>query len=577
MVEKIVSFCKVLVAKFISSSKRFPETIFLTTSIVIILCFENHMSSVLSSESLNALSRISMILGLGIPLSLSIKVFFERRPLERASIKAMIYGISIIGLWLYYIFLLEDMNSISMIRYMAVNISFYCMFIFIPHFYNKENYELYIITLVSRFFVTYLYSVILYAGLAAILGTIHVLGLIVFSGKTYFDIGCIVFGIFAPTFFLGNIPKNHEELMLSCYPNVLKILLLYIIMPLLTVYTITLYIYFAKILITMQWPEGIVSNLVMWYSLLSVTVIFAIYPLRDGNHWARQFIHWFPIAILPLLAMMFASLGIRINAYGITENRYFIFLTGIWLVGCMVYLIVRKRPRTLALTISVAILSLLSVIGPWSCFSVSTASQSMRFERILSKYDILENGKIVKISKEISVDDKKEIGSIISYFNRYNKLSTLKALPENFSIGQMKTVFGFSETGRSEKYFNLSRKKQTNLVDISGFDYFVEVSVTNEMIQNSNIPISISYTEKDGEVKIMKMGQLIYEGNINDVAMRIYSNNKTNTSLQNDEMMVTDQNENVKVVYVVKRISGIEENAVISVRSAEFSLLIKLK
>jgi len=128
---------------------------------VIILCIQNHMHGILSSGSLDFLSRIAMILGLGIPLSLSIKVFFERRPLLKVR-QGMIYGIAIVGLGLYYIFLLEDMHIISMIRYVALNISFYCMFIFIPHFYKKENYELYIINLVSKFFIAYLYNVYKY-------------------------------------------------------------------------------------------------------------------------------------------------------------------------------------------------------------------------------------------------------------------------------------------------------------------------------------------------------------------------------------------------------------------------------
>jgi hypothetical protein len=409
------------------------------------------------------------------------------------------------------------------------------------------------------------------------LATIHTLFSLDISSKIYFDMGLIVIGIFAPVFFLGDIPKASEELTLSCYPKVLKILLLYIVMPLITAYSITLYVYFAKVLITMQWPEGVVSNLVLWYSLISIVVMFAIHPLREGNRWAKSFIQWFPIFVIPLLAMMFVALSIRINAYGITENRYFSLITGLWIMGCMIYFIVIKKTRTIVLSISIAILSLLVVMGPWNCFSVATGSQNARFERILSKYDLLEAGKISKVSQEISTEDKQEISSIIAYFNRYKKLGELKALPADFTIDQMQTVFGFSKTGQFQTYFNHKMKEQNNILDLSGFDYYVEVVSKDVTIQKDEMPISVSYTGNSGEVQIMKMGQVIYTGNISDIAMKIHQDHKENNFLKNEDMMVTEQNENVKVVYVIKNISGINENETGTIKSVTFSLLIKLK
>jgi len=582
MVEKIISFCQGLAVKFIASSKRFPVTILLSTAIAVILGVEQHMLSTLTEENRDLLQHLCMILGLAIPVSLSIKAFFERRPSLTNRKKSMIYGIAMIGLWFYYTFLLADLQITAWIRYTAVTISFYCMFLLIPYFYKKDNYELYIINLVTRFFVTYLYSVILYAGLAAILEMIHVLFLITISFEAYVDIGLIITGIFAPIFFLGDIPKQGEERSLSSYPKVLKVLLLYIIMPLIVAYSTTLYIYFAKILIQMEWPAGIVTNLVIWYSLLGVTVMFAIFPLRHTSSWANKFIKVFPIVVLPLLAMMFLSLGMRVNAYGITENRYFVFLTGLWLGSSMIYYITHKTPRNIVLPISLAILSLLSIMGPWSCFSVSTTSQSMRLEKIISKYDVLENGKISKMNPDITADDKKEITNILYYFNSYHKLDELKFLPQNFKIGELKTVFGFSPAdnngfnGNSAKYFNHVMKEQEKVASINGFDYLFQLSTINSQIEKTEIPISVVCTGKDGEVKILENGQVIYAKKINDIAQKIHTANQANSAAKTDDMMFTDENENVKVMYFVKSISGTDDKGVIRTQSMDCSLLVKM-
>ena len=64
--------------------------------------------------------------------------------------------------------------------------------------------------------------------------------------------------------------------------------------------------------------------------------------------------------------MMFVAMGIRVSAYGITENRYFVLAAGLWVTGSMLYLIFAKRPRNVFLPASLALVVVLSVYGPWS-------------------------------------------------------------------------------------------------------------------------------------------------------------------------------------------------------------------
>src|SRR5690606_32311453 len=154
---------------------------------------------------------------------------------------------------------------------------------------------------------------------------------------------------------------EHED-----YSIVLKVLLLYIVIPLLTAYTAILYIYFIKIIISWEWPIGLVSHLVLWYALIVTAVLFLITPMRDENKWANIFSKWMPIIILPILIMMFISMGIRINAYGVTENRYYVVVMGLWIFGIMVYYSLVKKPLNILLPTTLAVIALLSVLGPLS-------------------------------------------------------------------------------------------------------------------------------------------------------------------------------------------------------------------
>lgn len=580
MIAKIFLFFKAILKKLSSSLRRFPEAILLATTIVFIIIFMNHSNLKATTEEL--LRRVCLILALGIPLFLSIRVFFERKPFLKKSTKVLAYAGIIGGLILYFFFLLKDLNMVSISRYLAFSISFYCIFTFIPYFYKREGFELYVIKLFTSFFITYLFSVIIYLGLSAMLFSIESLFSINISEKLYFDIMLIVAGIFAPAFFLADIPEYDEEFHFDSYPKVLKVLLLYILLPMIVAYSAILYAYFVKILVTRQWPKGIVSNLVLWYSIFSTLIIFFIYPLRNINKWVKTFISYFPIFFIPLLGMMFVSMIIRINAYGITESRYFVILVGLWITGCMIYFIFVKNARNIVLPISIALISILSVSGPWSCYSVSKLSQNIRFEKILEKNDMLRDGLIIKPNQNLSETDKKEISGIILYFNRYHNLNDLKYLPQDFKINQMKNVFGFElyKYNRGDRrYFNHHVMDEGEILNIKDFNYFTYISSNKFGVKNtSKEDIYTLYDSQKKELKIFKQGELIYSRNVADLAKELHKKYGERERIKMNEMVFTEQDEKVKVLYVFKYIHGFEDKALdeISINHLEFYLFIKI-
>ena len=369
---KIATLLKTLMTKLSSSLKRFPGTIALAVSVVSVLIYVNHMHSELSNETLETLQRTAMILALGIPVSLCIKTLFERMPAQNMLPRVLAYIGAAAGLVFYYLYLLQDFEMVAVTRYIALSFALYLAFTFIPNFYRRENYELYVIKLFTSFFITFLYSAVLFLGLAAMLFTVDTLFVLKLSEKLYFDIWLIAAGVFAPTYFLADIPQHREEVPPEYYPRVLKALLLYIVMPLIIAYSTILYVYFAKIIITRQWPDGMVSHLVLWYSFISILVLFFVYQLRRSNKWVGVFVSYFPKLVIPLLAMMFVSMGIRIKAYGVTENRYFVLAAGLWVTVGFIYHILRKDVRNIFLPVSLALVAVLAVTGPWSAYNVSS-------------------------------------------------------------------------------------------------------------------------------------------------------------------------------------------------------------
>ena len=69
---------------------------------------------------------------------------------------------------LYYLFLLKDFSMTSMVRYIGVSLFLYLAFAYIPWIGRKAGYESYIIKVFSSFFLTAIYSFVLYLGISAI-------------------------------------------------------------------------------------------------------------------------------------------------------------------------------------------------------------------------------------------------------------------------------------------------------------------------------------------------------------------------------------------------------------------------
>lgn len=434
---KITQLFKDMLKGIKNSIRRFPETIGISAACVILLIYISELGYGVNNELRETLGKVTMVLALGIPLSLCIKLYFERLKDYKKFLFYVTYVVGAALLILYYYVFLNDFDMISIPRYMGVSFILYLVFLFIPYLPKKDNFELYVIKVFIRFFTTILYSVVLYLGLAAILVTIDKLLGVSIKGEIYYYSWLIVAGVFAPSFFLAGIPQNNEELSLKDYSKLIKVLVLYIVIPLITVYTIILYIYFAKVIITRQWPQGLVSHLVLWYSAISAAVLFLISPLLKEMKWTQKYFKVFPKAILPLISMMFISIGIRINAYGVTENRYFVVALGVWVLLAMVYFAFKKKRSNIMLPVSLAVIIFISLFGPLSSFSVSKYSQNKRFEKILIRNNMMVGNKIVKATSNVSKEDVGEISSILSYFDRNNNLEEIKSLPKGFKIKDM--------------------------------------------------------------------------------------------------------------------------------------------
>lgn len=582
---KLLKSIKNLFLNIYLSLKRFPLTMIFSAAVVIMLITISEMKSFGSIKNFDILNRITMVLALGIPLTLCLKLIIEKKGNLNLIFKFLIYLSGGVFLVLYYFIFLKNTNMISTSRYIATSFAMYTIFLYIPYFYKRENIELYVLKVITRFLITFVYSLVLYGGLAAILFAIEKLLSVPLINNIYYYTWLIVAGIFVPGFFLGGIPKHSDVLDSKDYPAFFKVLLLYIVMPIASVYMLILYIYFGKIIVTRQWPINLVSNLVLWYSAICIGVIFLISPIKE-NQWVKKFKSWFLKLIIPILLMMFLSIGIRVKAYGITENRYYVILLGAWIFGITLYFNLSKIKRNIIIPLSLSIITIVSVFGPLSSFSLSSYSQNRRLYGILNSNNMINNGQIQKAPSNISNNDKKEITRILQYFESKDKLSDVKYLPDEFKITDMKNVFGFEYSDEfspnsSREYFSYSLMNMNYPLEIGDYEYLFDFRYKPENGKTELKGIEAKYDYQSSTVYLYKDRTEIYKKDVNDFAKELnkkYMNQKHPTTNQED-MTFVDENEKVKVKFFFSNIYGNSSFSgdELKVEGADFLIMIKLK
>ncbi|MFY9214072.1 MAG: DUF4153 domain-containing protein [Tissierellaceae bacterium] len=567
------------------SSERFPITISISTLLTVLLIYFNENLQSMASLQQERWVRLNMTLGMGILLSLCLDLLKENffKDDKRKTFLTYLFGLVVLGF--NYMVLLEDFNIVSLTRYIGMMIFLLIVFFYVPVIWNKDrNYELRVIDIFGSIFETAIYSLVLLLGIFAIIFTIDSLFDIDIEFKLYYYIFLIVFFIFAISFFLSKLPRDGETFDKKNYSQSMRILLTYIVIPLISVYTLILYVYFAKILITWEWPKGLVSHLVVWYTAISIGVLFLITPLLETDKISRYFKTLFPKLVLPILLMMFLSIGQRINQYGVTENRYYVLVFGIWIALIMIYFSIKKPLKNLIIPISLSLVVLNSVIGPLSSYSISKYSQNKRLEDILNSNSMISGNNIVR-KADISDEDKTQISNIIYYFDNKHSLDDVKLLPNDFDTENMVAVFGFEYNPNiwgtptspyTERYFHHNIYLAGNPIDIASYDYYLQLaSWINESIPLDDIlikdPLLNLSMEREDEVLISL--------NIEEVAMDIVTRLGTDPDLEKaqnspEEMTYEHTGKDLKIKIIFTTISGVVTDEEVEIQSIEYILLI---
>lgn len=432
-------------------------------------------------------------------------VFFCERFKINKMIQLIINVFVLIAGVIYFFIFTSDEWPWTEFAYLAVFcFTLLALFLFIPTYRKAADFGKVLLVHVKSAFTALLYSVVIFAGLSIIYFSIDFL-LLHMNEDIIAHIANIVFLFFMPVYYLALLPnfnatddaakqKNEED---AKYPKVLAVLVSYILIPLFAVFSGVLIAYIVKIVLTQVWPVGEIGPMVLGYSVSGY--ILYMLSLKLDNKFALAFRKLFPFFLIPMVVLQIVSCAIRINAYGVTEPRYYLVLIGVFSICGALYLIFAKVKNASKIVLLAALFAILSILPGIGAFGISKISQSHRLENILEQNNMLKGGALVP-GNQVSESDKSDITSIVDYMSEMKYLNSLEWFPEELKDKDILTSIEFKDAFGFEPYYSgvPSEKFQyyyamidpLEQLEIDGYTTFFQIDLYNA--EHSELPVFLA-------------------------------------------------------------------------------------
>lgn len=478
--------------------------------------------------------------------------------------------------------------------------------------WGQRNIEMtwnYHIRLIFAIAVTYILAHIIAFGILAILLSIQYLFNIEMSNIIAVAIA-VILAFFCPCCAMALMPinKEHYDKPLA-YSKFLKVLVLYILLPLVCIEAIVLYIYAISILVSWQLPEGGVAYWVFSYAIAASIVWYLLMPVfRSEQPSKLKFLdRGFFFSLIPLLVLLFVGLFRRIHDYGFTTNRYIVLVIAIWFMAIAWIMIFRKSRNVTSLLGSLVVISLLVLVGPWSMFSLPMDLQIKRFEQIANEYHLLENGKLVPSAEPLSREQNIALSESIDFFMdtkkyqqdfaeryygispaetdslvNYDGLSGFRNMMMYKMNGDYISFYYRTHTSDAEKIYFHFYNYRKNLYDISQYDYafFFDNQHNPELpnkLQLGNVKININEDLDERDILHIQINNKSFDINPID-SLHLESQDKSSDWGELSPSIIIHEDAHVKLYIDVREIN-IEKESTGSFSINNFSFIgyVKLK
>lgn len=493
-----------------ATALRFPVSFVLSilaTGFAIILIWDKGMD--VSQEIF--LTKCIYTAIIGFFLTTSITLFSEKNNSPSATrVVTQFFALLLVVLCVF----ISGANQAFYIQSTVLSIMAFLFTFVAPFLRNGDEDEFWKFTYntLTRISLSILFGIVAFLGIMLAFGALDILLKVKIDPEMPGSIFAFIALFGSPVYALAGIAhvKNTDWHKDEKYPNYVRFLTQYIMLPLVAVYMLILYWYCAGTILTWNWPAGKMIYFTIAFFVPALLSIIFLAPLKDKKEftWIAKVEKVFFIAALPLMFPYFYAIAVRIigddstnlvnslvrsgftmsGGNGLTWQRFYVVLFGVWFLGIAFYRLFGKNTNIKNIVLSGVIILTLFTIGPWSAFSLSHWSQMTRLRYILEKNNLIEDGKmnIPRAMKDTTTSS--ELYSLVSYIADYGDVNDIR----NMLPLQKLTAFDNKNKNKNIRSYEV--------IDILGLQYTTapllnEAKIKFVHIESNDGPVSVAGSE----------------------------------------------------------------------------------
>jgi hypothetical protein len=334
------------------------------------------------------------------------------------------------------------------------------------------------------------------------------------------------------------------------------------------------------------WTGNLMEPMLVSYSI----TVLLVYILSSTllHPFAVYFRKIFPKVLIPIVLFQTVSSCLKITTEGITYDRYYVILFGIFAttVGIIFCMVPTHRNGIIA-PILIA-LALISIIPPVDAFTVSRANQTKCLEQALVRNQMLNGNNIVP-NKELSEKDKSTIIKSVQYLDSMGDTRKVSFLSGYLASSDFEKTFGFAQYDSQDNHYQsfYYGRDINDPIPIAGYDAMVQLNIYTQSpetgkhrftVNDQEYSIWVDNTDQKNLYLILEnaSGQEILRYEFNQLYQGKESNNQDKQQLSTKEMTFTTENDQAVITLVANSISFSSWQQG-SDKSAELIVLIKIK
>ncbi len=483
---------------------RFPLAVVMATVATLIV---HYLISNVSNEEYYV--RIVTALITGVWLTIGAKMLYDKYGGKRWLYQ--LGAVALTGLWYYLMGYIDVNNEIRYgLRFLVSNlIGFFLvswLYFWPGDTRDIKSFAKYNISMFYHLLEALITNFIIYLGVILILMALDNLFHIKVPSKLYLKLLVWIMGWFTTVRMMASIPPGYiPDFTENSRLN--TIVGKYVLIPFSLIYLAILYAYGIKVIIGNEPTDSWISVLTLWFFGIGILTYLLNYLRAEYDGFAGFYVRWFFPITLPLTLLLLWVSYRNISDQGVTPPNYYTALLTVWLLAMSIYFLVSQRDDLRWIPVSLVLVGLFSIAGPWSFDKVVLRNQYHRLTEALANegwtpQDLHSTNKI-KIKTPQARNAAKWLQRIEAYDYMKSRGEGMEKILDHFY------EFAYPYKNAPDDYINIYPKGNEMVDEVSQYDYLVRLFSSGNMEIEVDKNLKISYPNPSNLRLIKSDGTII--------------------------------------------------------------------